>query len=64
MNKYLKSINESLELIHKLNEKNTLSYISECDMHFCLIDGTPVENDMHFCPKCRNKLIVKEEKLK
>ena len=35
---------------------------TECDNAFNLIDGTPSENGMKFCPYCGKKLIeIKED---
>lgn len=29
---------------------------TECGNKFTLIDGTPIENDFHFCPYCGKEL--------
>ena len=56
---------DNKEVCHWTEEEDgDNDYETECGMYFSINAGTPIENNMHFCPKCGNKLIVKEEKLK
>jgi predicted nucleic acid-binding Zn-ribbon protein len=56
---------DNKEVCHWTEEEDgDNDYESECGMYFSINAGTPIDNNMHFCPKCGNKLTVKEEKLK
>jgi len=33
---------------------------TSCGSSFVIYDGTPIENDMRFCPYCGNTLVVEE----
>ena len=34
---------------------------TSCGDAFCITDGTPAENKMHYCPYCGKKLVEKEK---
>ena len=41
--------------------RNTDEYWeSACGLAWWLVDGTPVENNMHYCPKCGGKIEIQE----
>jgi len=37
------------------------SWEGDCGIKFTLYQGEPKDNEMHYCPKCGSKLVVKEE---
>lgn len=32
------------------------AWVSDCGAHWVFIDGTPVDNDMRYCPRCGGEL--------
>ena len=37
----------------------TYSWITSCGKKFYIVEGTPVENEMKFCPYCGKKIVTR-----
>lgn len=63
----LAELQEAMNKTCEWNQRNTeydTSWEGTCGVKWLLIDGTPTENNMQFCPKCGGKLIEIESKEK